>query len=226
MVASDRCLAAPRQEPPTRSAGRSARGAFARSVAGRLRAHDWSDRGRCQGDSGVAVVEFALIFPLFFAVALGAITGGLAYNQKIEITHAAREGARWGSTVSPSDAFANNQPWDYNVSQMVLTRAAGDLSVAGASVCVSLVKGSSGTAGGVTVPGSSDIPGHTQADFSTNGTSPCDSTEYYPVTVGGDAGFRVQVRASRPGKIETGFYAFNFTMTANVSVKTVTDPTT
>jgi len=218
MVASDRGLAA-RRAFRRRSAAVAVRSAFSRGSAVLADTHDELRRGgRFDGDSGVAIVEFALIFPLFISLVLGGITGGLAYNQKIQLTHASREAARLGSTINPSDTFVSGT-WVTNVRDYAIARSAGDLTVAGATVCVSLVRGTGPS--GVNVP---PITGHTASEYTTNGTSPCDATEVYPVTTN-DQGYRVQVRVSRPAKIETGFYAWNLTLTANVSVKTVSDPT-
>lgn len=57
-------------------------------------------RGRTQrarGDRGTALVEFALLTPLFFLIVFGIIDFGTAYNQQHELRSAAREGARLAS---------------------------------------------------------------------------------------------------------------------------------
>ena len=55
-------------------------------------------RGRKPGRHGVergaALVEFTLILPVFMMMVLGTFTGAIAYNQKLDLAHAAREGAR------------------------------------------------------------------------------------------------------------------------------------
>lgn len=46
---------------------------------------------------GAALVEFALVLPVFLLVVFGAVNfGALMYDQSV-ISHAAREGARWAS---------------------------------------------------------------------------------------------------------------------------------
>lgn len=49
---------------------------------------------RARREDGAAAVEFALILPVFLALLLGMIDFGFAFNAKIGITQAAREGAR------------------------------------------------------------------------------------------------------------------------------------
>jgi Flp pilus assembly protein TadG len=171
-------------------------------------------RLRCTGDEGVAMGEFALVFPLFIGLVLGMISSGITYNQKIQLTHATREAARYGATVSAGDAFTDQtKSWAQQISAVALTRSAGDLNVAGAALCVSLVEGSGPN--GVTVVSTSQ---HPSTWYTTNGSAPCDATETYPTTLQ-DVGRRVQVRVSRPAKIETGFMAWNITLTANATVR-------
>lgn len=50
-----------------------------------------------RGDGGTALVEFALLTPLFFLIVFGIIDFGSAYNQQHELRSAAREGARLAS---------------------------------------------------------------------------------------------------------------------------------
>ena len=45
-------------------------------------------------DKGASAVEFALILPILVILVFGIVELGLAFNQYITITHAAREGAR------------------------------------------------------------------------------------------------------------------------------------
>lgn len=59
---------------------------------------------RNEGERGAALVEFALIFPLFMTLILGLFSGGLAYNRKLTLTAAARETTRYGATLPVSPA--------------------------------------------------------------------------------------------------------------------------
>src|SRR4051812_10806331 len=49
---------------------------------------------RLSGDTGAAMVEFAIVAPILFLLIFGIYQFSLAYNAKVEITGAAREGAR------------------------------------------------------------------------------------------------------------------------------------
>jgi Flp pilus assembly protein TadG len=46
-------------------------------------------------ESGVALVEFALVLPLLLVLLLGMLDFGTAFNYWIDETHLANEGARW-----------------------------------------------------------------------------------------------------------------------------------
>lgn len=85
-------------------------------------------------ERGVAFVEFAIIMPILMCMVLGIFTGGIAYNRKISLTGAAREGARYGSTLDSKDPT-----WATDVQSDVLGQGAGELSAS--QVCVALVQG-------------------------------------------------------------------------------------
>jgi len=56
-------------------------------------------------ESGVALVEFALVAPLLLVLLFGMLDFGRAFNYWIDTTHLANEGARWAvvnSVPSPS----------------------------------------------------------------------------------------------------------------------------
>ena len=151
---------------------------------------------RKRDQSGAALVEFALLLPVFMALVLGMFSGGIAYNQKLDVTHATREGARYGATVAVSQSFSSGT-WATNVRDLIVDRASGDLSGAGTNVCVALVSG----------PGSAPVA--VDANHTTNsGGGPC-------YTDGSaDTGRRVQVSASRPSKVEALFFSWGITLNA------------
>lgn len=165
---------------------------------------------RLRGDVGGAVVEFALIMPVLVALLVGMLTTGLALNEQIQLTHAAREAARYGSTVPASTTFASGG-WATNVERVLLERSAGELQVAGATWCVALVEGSPARV--------------VEADlgqFSTAGAAACDPSETYPVTED-DVGRRVQVRADRPSLIGIVFAEWQITVSTEATAKLEAD---
>src|SRR5215207_9336974 len=91
-------------------------------TAGRRSMSNQTPRGRrARGDGGAALVEFAIIAPLVFALLFGVFTGGMALSRKNSMTNAVREGARLGATL-PEDAN-----WADKVQARVLDLAGGDL---------------------------------------------------------------------------------------------------
>lgn len=180
---------------------------------------DSVDRIRCrgdrpiQGDRGAAIVEMALVMPLVLAIVVATISSGVAIDQRLSLDHAVRESARYGATVSSSQLFTDEGSWADNVSGVARARAGGDLDVPGATLCVSLVEGSG--SGGVHVVSG---PFAAAAYTTTTDGKPCDPSELYPTTLY-DVGRRVQVRATRPARIEVGVGAWEITISASVSVK-------
>lgn len=63
-------------------------------------------RGRHRDERGAALVEFALLLPLLMCLILGMVTGGMAWNRKISMTNAVREGSRFGATLTPATMTA------------------------------------------------------------------------------------------------------------------------
>lgn len=60
-------------------------------------ATQWRQLVMATRPGGAALVEFALVLPVFLLVVFGAVNfGALMYDQSV-ISHAAREGARWAS---------------------------------------------------------------------------------------------------------------------------------
>ena len=164
-------------------------------------------RKRKTSESGAALVEFALLLPVFMALVLGMFSGGVIYNQKMDVTHATREGARYGAAVSKDQTWATGT-WASNVRDLVVERSGGDLTngtgtTAGVStdgVCVALVTGSPAT---VVTP---------SASYSTSGSTCFTDTS-------GDPSTRVQVSARRAGKLEVLFFSRTMTLTANATAR-------
>ncbi|MGH9003198.1 MAG: TadE/TadG family type IV pilus assembly protein [Acidimicrobiia bacterium] len=162
-----------------------------------LRQHPDSERG-------AALVEFALILPVLVVITFGMIGAGIAYNHKMDITYAAREGARYGSTLPLTQCSGSPNPcgsatWAQLIRTVVVERAGGDVTAA--DVCVALVHGSSATA---TTPTSSY----------TTGGGVC-----FPES-GGDAGNRVQVKITKADdEIDAVFFQIPVTITSQATGK-------
>ena len=169
--------------------------------------------GKTESEDGAALVEFALLLPVFMALVLGMLSGGLIYNQKMDLTHATREGARYGAAVDKAQTFSLTNcstctTWANAVRQQVVDRSGGDLTTgsgttAGVStdgVCVALVSGSPAA---VVSPSTS---------YSTSGSTCFTDTS-------GDTTTRVQISARRPGKLEALFFTRVMTLTANATAR-------
>ena len=86
---------------------------------------------RMVSEEGAAAVEFALVSMLLIVLLLGIMQFGYLFYQWNEITHAAREGARWAALEYPGGSVATPDTVRYRVAQaapgMALTDA--DISV-------------------------------------------------------------------------------------------------
>ena len=157
-------------------------------------------------ERGAALVEFALVLPLVLMLAFGVITAAITYNHKIDLTHAAREGARYGATLPQLQCSGSPNPcgtktWAQVVQSVVVERAFGDVTAA--QVCVALVTGNPGTqlASGFSVN-------------SPNGDGTCYSDG------NDDPGKRVQVGIRKTGdKIDGILFKFPVTLTSQATAK-------
>lgn len=74
-----------------------------------LRLHRWQARAR---ERGAVSVEFALIFFfLFLPTTFALIYGGLAFSKQLNVTQAAREASRYGSTYNASGVTPGTSAW-------------------------------------------------------------------------------------------------------------------
>ena len=103
-------------------------------------------------ERGASLVEFALVLPILLMFLLGITTGGAAYNKKISITNAVREGARYGATLACSASCVSGGTWTAQVRQRVAGLSGGELSTS--DVCAWV-----GQAVGGTQCGQADPPG-------------------------------------------------------------------
>lgn len=70
-----------------------------------------------RSDRGAVALEFALLLPLFLMLIFGVVSTGLAYNDKLSVANAVREGARFGSSIDYSNPGGGT--WADNVQQRV-----------------------------------------------------------------------------------------------------------
>lgn len=152
-------------------------------------------------ERGAAAVEMAIVLPLFLALVLGILTGGIAMDHKIGVTNAAREAARYGATV-PATQCADitkcaNKNWAQMVQAVAMDRLSGD--VPASQICVALVSGS----------GSSPVV------LSSAHTTKSDGSACYADS-SNDTGQRVQVTMTRTDRMQTFFFARDLSLSARV----------
>lgn len=90
--------------------------------------------------SGAALVELAIALPLLVMLVVGMVSAGVAYNHQLALSHAAREGGRFGATLPVSNYLSMND-WLDAVAVTAVDDATGTLGagVAGHFVCVAYV---------------------------------------------------------------------------------------
>jgi hypothetical protein len=100
-----------------------------------------------------------MVLPVFLALVLGAFTGAAAYSRKQNLISAAREGARFGATLSVSPVNStcttgstDMDKWLNCVKAAVVQAASGDLNPGGSTryVCVAYVNNTGTLQSGVT----------------------------------------------------------------------------
>jgi hypothetical protein len=91
-------------------------------------------------DIGAALIELAMVLPLIVMLVLGMVSAGIALNNQLALTHAAREGGRFAATL-PVTNFANMNLWLDAVALGVINDSTGTLGpgVPGHLVCVAFV---------------------------------------------------------------------------------------
>jgi Flp pilus assembly protein TadG len=68
-------------------------------------------------DRGAAAVEFALVSFALVLLLVGTIQFGFLFFEWLELTHAAREGARWSSLRHPAGTVATPDTTRYKVAE-------------------------------------------------------------------------------------------------------------
>jgi Flp pilus assembly protein TadG len=86
---------------------------------------------KCRGDRGAAAVEFALVLPFLLLLVCGLIDFGRAYNAKLTLTHAAREGVRvWALTKDTDKAGATTRAAAVGLDPLTVTTTSCDMGKA------------------------------------------------------------------------------------------------
>ena len=92
----------------------------------------WS-RIRATSDRGATLVEFAIVIPVFMMLIIGLFTGANLVNRQIQVSHAARNGARYGASLNLQSG------WATAVQTKIASTAADDFPAS--AICVALVTG-------------------------------------------------------------------------------------
>ena len=96
---------------------------------------------RSRGDSrGAALVELAFALPILIMLVLGIVSGGIAYNHQLALTHSAREAGRYAATL-PVINFGSMDMWLEEVASRALDEGTGSLDpgAPGLVICVAFV---------------------------------------------------------------------------------------
>jgi hypothetical protein len=96
---------------------------------------------------GASLVEMALALPLLVMLVVGMVSAGIAYNNQVALTHAAREGGRSAATLPVNPGTMDS--WLEIVINQTVADATGalDPGIPGRYVCVAYVH-PNGTAAG------------------------------------------------------------------------------
>jgi hypothetical protein len=158
-------------------------------------------------DRGASLVEFALVAPILFSLILFLSTGAIAFNRQMSLNHASEEGARYGAVIPPNQTF-DSGTWATNVRDLVIQRAGGDLDPStDATVCVSLVQGST--------PSVLSTPNPTSWYTTNPSGAACDPGDIYGLyNPPFDLGLRVQIVVTRSAQLEAIAFSSSVTLDA------------
>ena len=143
-------------------------------------------------ERGAALVEFALIAPVFFMLVLAMFTGGVSYDRKLSVTSATREAARFAATL-PRTGLTSAE-WLDEVASVAVASAEGNLdgAVSGRELCIAYIP----------------TTGSVERRQQVGGSTPTYTTGAPCVTDGRPAGeARVQVVAQRTSELEAIFFS-------------------
>lgn len=176
---------------------------------------------RRRRDDGAAAVEFALLLPIFVMLTFGVISTGIALWKHISDVQAARDAARYGSTLplvasGPTNCNATNLSrtgWLACVQSVAIHEAnwpdvaAVSAATDGGYVCVAYVQGTG--AGGTVTSARLEAGTHTSDDPPMPANKCFDDQR--------DDG-RVQVYIRRIGSFDAILYARKWNMNTRISI--------
>jgi Flp pilus assembly protein TadG len=141
------------------------------------------------------VIEFALVLPVFAMLVVGLFSSAMLYDARMQLTHAAREGARYGATI-PVDQTFDNGGWADAVERLVRQRLTPDGDI---DICVALVVGSPAT------------------PVSADHTTRSDGTACVVDDASGDVDRRVQVQLTAIRTLDAVAFSREVTLNADAS---------
>lgn len=154
-----------------------------------------SRRGR--GDRGAAAIEFALVFPLFVMLTFGMISAGFAFYYDIQLTQAARDAARFGSTYDLQNDLDAGLAYMAEIAASQAGWSGVDgVPNDGSLVCVAYI--------GPTINKSLAYPG------AVSSTAPCFDEGQPPP--------KVQVRIVRPSQLNAVLFSWNLNLASRAVI--------
>jgi Flp pilus assembly protein TadG len=103
-------------------------------------------RSHTAGESGQALIEFALVLPILLVILLGMLDFGKVFNYWNDTTHITAEGARFAAVdrkPSPTGTGSLQQQLHDQVETTELQSGGSDSLPAAAQVCISFPNGTS-----------------------------------------------------------------------------------
>lgn len=175
----------------------------------------WSRRRR--REDGAAAVEFALLVIPFCALVFGAISGGFLLYKSISSSQAAREAARYGSTLtiastSPADVATYLDSVRTQAIELAGYASAANMSSDQGYVCVAIVPASGSSISTADLTAGVARSGDPSATGLTAGTQSC-----YDDSLGTGT-TRVQVLVHRRAQINYVFNTYDTWLTSKSSM--------
>ena len=157
------------------------------------------------GDSrGASIVELAFALPILMMLLVGMVSAGIAYNNQLALTHAAREAGRYGATLPVNPGTMDD--WLATVVNQTVADATGtlDTGVPGRYVCVAYVHPNGTAAGDQT----------TRRTLTTGGLQASESGLQCFTDERPDSERRVQVVVERNSEFSVVFFSSDLSLDA------------